>query len=293
MFWVSISLALLAVVAIFTYGLNFGVDFKGGTVMEIDFSPPAGGGRPEISAIQEALAMPNAVVSSSGANGIIIRTTQLTESEHQAILKGLQSKFSGAGLQERKFDSIGPVVGNELKDKSIKAIILVLITIAGYITIVFRRISGVVPAWLMGVAAIVALLHDVIIPTGVFALLGHYYNVEISAVFVAAILTILGYSVSDTVVVFDRIRENVVKRNSKEDFGLIVHKSIMQTLARSINTTLTTLLSLVAIFLFGGESIRYFALALIMGIFLGAYSSIFIASPILVWAYKRRVSANK
>jgi len=261
--------------------------------MELDFSPPAGGSRPEISAIQEALAMSNAVVSPSGTDGIIIRTTQLTESEHQAILKRLQSSFTDAGLQERKFDSVGPVVGNELKDKSSKAIIMVLIAIAGYITIVFRRISGVVPAWMMGVAAIIALLHDVVIPTGAFALLGHYRGVEISAVFVAAILTILGYSVSDTVVIFDRIRENVIRGGSKEDFGLVVHRSIMQTLTRSINTTLTTLLSLVAIFIFGGESIRYFALALIMGIFLGAYSSIFIASPLLVWAYKKRIGRKK
>lgn len=301
MFWISISLAFLAVIAVFIYGLNFGVDFKGGTVMELSFHPPADGGRPEVSAIQEALNMPNAVVSPSGTDGIIIRTVQLTESEHQAILKQLQSNFADAGFQEKKFDSIGPVVGNELKDKSSKAIIMVLIAVAGYIAIVFRRISGVIPAWTMGVAAIVALLHDVVIPTGAFALLGHYRGVEISAVFVAAILTILGYSVSDTVVVFDRVRENVIKGSSKparqdsggEDFGLIVHKSVLQTLTRSINTTLTTLLSLIAIFMFGGESIRYFALALIMGIFLGSYSSIFVASPLLVWVYKKRIGRKK
>ena len=139
----------------------------------------------------------------------------------------------------------------------------------------------------MGLAAIVALVHDVVIPTGAFALLGHFYGVEISAVFVAAALTVLGYSVSDTVVVFDRVRENVLKGGVKEDFGAIVHKSIMQTLIRSLNTTFTTLLSLVAIYLFGGESIKYFALAMIMGIFLGAYSSIFVASPLLVWLNKR------
>ena len=142
---------------------------------------------------------------------------------------------------------------------------------------------------MMGVAAIIALLHDVVIPTGVFAWLGHAHGVEISAVFVAAVLTILGYSVSDTVVVFDRVRENVIKGGSKEDFGLTIHKSVMQTLTRSINTTLTTLLSLIAIYLFGGESIRYFALALIMGIFFGAYSSIFVASPVLVWAYNKKL----
>ncbi|MEX2090816.1 MAG: protein translocase subunit SecF [Candidatus Paceibacterota bacterium] len=295
MFWFSVSLVLASVVSIFVYGLNFGVDFKGGTVMEIKFSA----GRPEISAIQETLALPGAVISPSGDDGAIIRTEQLTESQHQIILSRLRSGFPNAGLEESKFDSVGPIVGDELKDKSIKAIIVLLLAITAYIAVVFRRISGVVPAWAMGLAVIVALAHDVIIPTGIFAWLGHYYGVEISAVFLAAALTILGYSVSDTVVVLDRIRENVIKGGSKpvrtgvhpggEDFGLTVHKSVMQTLTRSINTSVTTLLSMIAIYFFGGESIRYFALALIMGIFLGAYSSIFVASPLLVWAYNRKL----
>ena len=150
----------------------------------------------------------------------------------------------------------------------------------------FRKLSRVLPGWAMGLSAIVALIHDVVIPIGIFALLGHFYGIEISAVFVAAVLTVLGYSVSDTVVIFDRIRENVLRR-SKDDFGTVAHKSIMQTLTRSINTTFTTLLSLIAIYLFGGESIRYFSLAMIIGIFLGAYSSIFVASPLLVWWHKR------
>ncbi len=288
MFWLSLSLAAAAVVIIAIYGLKFGVDFNGGAVMELEFR----NGRPDVSAIQEAMAIPNAVVSPSGTNEVIIRTDQLSETEHQAVLSKLQSEFASAGLQENKFDSIGPVVGNELREKSSKAIIVVLVAVALYITLVFRRISGVVPAWIMGVAAIVALVHDVVIPTGVFALLGHYQGIEISAVFVAAVLTILGYSVSDTVVVFDRVRENVIKGGSKEDFGLTVHKSVMQTLTRSINTSVTTLLSMIAVYFFGGESIHYFALALIMGIFLGAYSSIFVASPLLVWAYKRRLKAR-
>ena len=135
----------------------------------------------------------------------------------------------------------------------------------------------------MGVAAIIALIHDVTIPVGVFAWLGHFRGIEISAVVVAAILTILGYSVSDTIVVFDRVRENIIRGKTREEFGTVVHRSIMQTLSRSLNTTFTVLLSLVAIYLYGGESIKYFTLALIIGIFLGAYSSIFVASPLLVW----------
>lgn len=283
MFWVSILMVVVSLAMIFVFGLKFGVDFEGGSVMELDFNPPAGGGRPNIEAINTVLADKNVLLSPFGTNGLIIRTKELAESDHQAILVKINSAFPSAGLEEKKFDSVGPVIGNELKNKSITAIILVLLGVIVYIAIVFRKLSGVLPGWAMGLAAIVALVHDVVIPIGAFALLGHFYGIEISAVFVAAALTILGYSVSDTVVVFDRVRENVLKRLAKEDFGVVVHKSIMQTLTRSLNTTFTTLLSLIAIYLFGGESIKYFALAMIMGIFLGAYSSIFVASPLLVW----------
>lgn len=283
MFWFSIALVFAAVVSIFVYGLNFGVDFKGGTVIELEFIEV----RPDVASIQEALATQNMVISSSGDNEVIIRAGQMTETEHQELLSRLQTAFPQAGLVENKFDSVGPVIGEELRSKSVQAIILVLVAITIYMTIVFRRISGTVPSWMMGVAAIIALLHDVVIPTGVFAWLGHAHGVEISAVFVAAVLTILGYSVSDTVVVFDRVRENVIKGGPKEDFGLTVHKSVMQTLTRSINTSVATLLSMVAVYLFGGASIHYFALAFIMGIFLGAYSSIFVASPLLVWMSSR------
>ena len=140
----------------------------------------------------------------------------------------------------------------------------------------------------MGLAAIVALIHDVAIPFGMFAWLGHYYGIEVSGVFVAAALTILGFSVSDTVVIFDRVRENIIRRGVQDGFGQVVHRSVLQTLTRSLNTVFTVLLSLFAIYFFGGESIRYFALALIIGIFLGAYSSIFVASPLLVWLSRRR-----
>ena len=197
-------------------------------------------------------------------------------------------------MEELKFDSVGPVIGKELKSKSLSAVIIVLFSIIIYIAIVFRKLSRTISGWAMGVAAIVALAHDVIIPVGVFALLGKFYGIEISAVFVAAILTVLGYSVSDTVVVFDRVRENIIKGGGAgEGFGAVVHKSILQTLTRSLNTTFTTLLSLMAIYLFGGESIKYFALALIMGIFLGAYSSIFVASPLLVWWNGKSVSQKR
>ncbi|MBI2627207.1 MAG: protein translocase subunit SecF [Parcubacteria group bacterium] len=282
MFFVSIGLTLIAIVCVFIFGLKFGVDFKGGSVIELEFKD----GRPEMAQIQKVLTdqfpIKDLNLSSLGDKGLIIRSGELSEENHQLILRRLETNFENQ-IEEKKFDSVGPVVGNELKRKSITAIILVLIGILSYIAFVFRKLSKVLSPWSMGVAAIVALVHDLFIPFGVFALLGYYYGVEIGGVFVAAALTILGFSVSDTVVVFDRVRENVLKEGLKDGFPAIVHKSVMQTLVRSLNTTFTTLLSLVAIYFFGGESIRYFALALIIGIFLGAYSSIFIASPLLVW----------
>src|SRR3989344_4166045 len=277
MFWFSILLAVSAVVVVLTFGLKLGVDFKGGSVLELEFA----NGRPEVESVQKAL--PNfkeLSLTPFGTNGLIIRTGELSEQEHQIVLNKLKTDFPFSGFEERKFDSVGPLIGNELKNKSITAIILVLFGVILYIAVVFRKLSGVLPGWAMGLAAIIALVHDIIIPVGAFALMGHFYGIEISAVFVAAALTILGYSVSDTVVVFDRVRENILRGGNREAFGAVVHKSIMQTLTRSLNTTFTTLLSLIAIYLFGGESIKYFALAMIMGIFLGAYSSLFVASPL-------------
>lgn len=287
MFWVSIAMVITSVVMIFVFGLKFGVDFKGGSAMELNFNPPDSGGRLSIEAITTALSDKDISLSPFGDNGLIIRTKELTESEHQAILGKLNSAFPSAGLEEKKFDSVGPIIGNELKSKSVNAIILVLVSIMIYIAIVFRKLSRFLSPWSLGGAAVIALMHDIIIPAGVFAWLGHAYGVEISAVFVAAVLTVLGFSVSDTVIVFDRVRENLMKGGAKDGLGAVVHRSIMQTLTRSLNTTLATILSLVAIYFFGGDSIKYFALALIMGFFFGAYSSIFVASPLLVWFNER------
>lgn len=295
MFWFSITLVVVSVILLAAYGLNFGVDFKGGSVIELDFNPPfarsgGDGERPSLENIKNSL-VPIGVTETSvnyaGDRGVILRTKELSESEHQNILSVLKNNFPDA--EEKRFDSVGPVLGNELKRKSAAAILLVLLGVVVYIAAVFRKLSKTLSPWIMGFAAIAALAHDVIIPLGVFAILGKFYGVEISAVFVAAILTILGYSVADTVVVFDRVRENVIRGVSDRSFPDIVHKSIMQTLTRSLNTTFTTLLSLLAIYFFGGESIRYFALALIIGIFLGAYSSIFVASPLLVrWSRRQQ-----
>lgn len=289
MFVISLAFFVASLGALAMYGLNFGVDFKGGSIMELEFKNNV----PDIELVKEHLSQQSELkdkevsVNSIGDRGVIIRTEDLTEGAHQAIVSSVKSKFLSAGVEEKRFESVGPAVGKELRDKSIVAIIIVLIAIMIYIAFAFRKLSRTLPLWAMNVAAIVGLLHDIVIPLGVFAVLGYYLNVQIGAVFVAAILTILGYTISDKVVIFDRVRENIL-RGAKGDLGALVHKSVMQTLVRSINNTLTVMLSSLAMFLFGGESIKYFALALMIGIFLGAYSSIFVASPLLVWLAARR-----
>ena len=282
MFFVSLALFAASVIALLVYGLNFGVDFKGGSILEVEFSQDL----PSIPEVQVLLtnALPSHefTLNSVGDNGLVIRSSELSEEAHQAVLNVLRNKSSDLTVEEKRFNSVGPAIGKELRTKSFIAIGLVLASIAVYMTFVFRKLSRTLSLLAMNVSTLVALLHDIIIPMGVFAVLGHYYNVQISGVFVAAVLTVLGYTVSDKVVIFDRVRENIL-RGSKDDLGNIVHKSVMQTLVRSINNTLTVVLSSAAIYLFGGESIKYFALALMLGIFLGAYSSIFVSSPLLVW----------
>jgi len=286
MFAVSMTLVLVALVLFGMYGLQLGVDFKGGSVTEIEFMK----GRPDTNAVRVVLAqnpaMKDVSVSAAGERSLVVRAAQLTETDHQALLTTVNASFKNNEPTEVRFDSIGPAIGEELKSRSLWAIVLVLIAIAVYIALMFRAMRRILSPWAMSLATMVALLHDVIFPIGLFAALGHWAGVEINAVFVAAILTIMGYSISDTVVVFDRVRENIL-RGVKVTFAEAVHLSVMQTLARSIATNITTLLSLVAIYFFGGAGIKYFALALIVGIFSGAYSSIFVASPILVWMGRR------
>ncbi len=284
MFVVSMILVAISVFALVKYGLNFGVDFRGGSVIEFTFTK----NRPSAGDLTKTLAEDKALedigVSLAGDRNAIVRTRVITEIEHQQVIVVLTKAFPDSGLQEVRFDSIGPVIGDELRAKSVQAIVVVLVAIAIYITFVFRKLGKVLSPWVTSFATMVALAHDVLLPVGVFALLGHFRDVEIGAVFVAAILTILGYSISDTVIVFDRVRENIIRGGTaKDSFSAVVHKSIMQTIVRSLNTNFTTLLSLVSIYFFGGDSIRYFALALIIGIAAGAYSSIFVASPLLVW----------
>ncbi len=282
--WLSISgaIVVLAIAALAIFGLNFGIDFTGGSVLQIE----APGTSSDV--VREAVAASGfeAVVQSSGANGYFVRLGPLTEEEHQRVLEAIRSAVQE--VTETKYDSVGPVIGDELKNKASKAVVVMLVLIALYIAWAFRKVSYPVASWKYGVVTMVAALHDVVIPLGVFAVLGHFLGYQVDTAFVAAILTVLGYSINDTIVVLDRTRENLTRnRHADREFSEIVNSSIVQTLGRSINTTLTTLLPLLAIVIVGGETIRSFALALMIGIAAGAYSSIFIASPLLArWSNK-------
>ncbi len=283
--WYSFSLLLIAIsiAALSLWGLKVGIDFTGGTLMEVEFSQT----RPVPTEIKNVLAelnLGNVSIQPVDQNRAIIRLRDVSEEEHQQILSKLKEKFStdeNSGVTEIRFESIGPAIGRELRDKAITALSIAIIFIILYIAYAFRKVSYPVQSWKYGIVAILALAHDILITTGIFAVLGYFYNYEINILFITALLTILGYSVNDTIVVFDRTRENLFHQKNKE-FSEVVNLALNQTLVRSINTSFTTLLVLFAIFLFGGETIKQFVLALIIGTIIGTYSSIFIASPLLV-----------
>ena len=322
--WISVSgvLVVASLISLMLFGLNFGIDFTGGSLLEVRYNSE----RPSIDEVKERLSnleLKSLIVQEVDDDAMIFRFQNIDEETHQLVLNKLKDAItetpeiienksdsedipteststeetklatgsqqatletsesqSIANLEEMRFDSVGPSIGQELKRKSIYAIILVLIAIVLYIAYAFRKISKPVASWKFGLTAIIALFHDVIITMGIFALLGEYMGIEVNTPFVAAILTVLGYSVNDTIVVFDRIRENLPR--SESNFEETINISVNQTITRSINTSVTTLLVLLSIFFFGGTSIRDFILALSIGVFIGTYSSIFLASPVLV-----------
>ncbi len=276
--WLGISFAMMvaAIISLSLWGLKFGIDFTGGSFLEVGYLE----NRPSVESMKSVFSekgVSDVEIKNSGDKGVIFRFKTVDQPTHEAIVAGLTAQ---AGLTEKNFESIGPVIGMELRSKAWKAVLFALVMILLYITYAFRKVSRPVASWRYGASAILALFHDLIILLGVFSLLGKFGGVEINSAFVAAFLTVLGFSVHDTIVVFDRVRENLLKVSGK--FEEIVNRSLNETLVRSINTSLTVLLVLTAIYFFGGESLRYFALALLVGIAVGTYSSLFVASPLLV-----------
>ncbi len=276
---ISAVIVLGSLIAVMVYGLRPGIDFKGGTLLEVNYTS----GRPDSSLIAEVLqkdSLADAIVQPVGASSLSVKSRPLSETERPALVTDL-SMGGKYPLTQTSFTSIGPSVGRELTQKAIVAIIIVVIAIVLYIAFAFRGVSKPVSSWKYGLIAIATLVHDIAIPSGVFALLGHFRGAEVDTLFVVAILTVLGISVSDTIVVFDRIRENL-KNHIAPTFSETVGKSLNQTFVRSINTSLTVILVLLSLYFFGPIATKNFSLVLIVGMFFGTYSSIFVASPLLV-----------
>lgn len=276
---ISVALVLAAIASVVFFGLKPGIDFTGGSSIELAYK----GERPETTVVQNVLTnagFGDALIQPLGSSDMVIKTRTLSEQERASIvsLAGLGGTYQ---LEQKSFTTIGPSVGNELKRKAIASIILVLLGIILFVSYAFRKVSYPIASWKYGAVVILALIHDIIIPTGVFAVVGHFYGFEVDTLFIVALLTTLGLSVADTIVVFDRIRENLT-HNMKRPFAELVGESLSQTFARSLNTSFVVLVMVLALAFFGPESTRLFSVVLAVGMFFGTYSSIFLASPLLV-----------
>ncbi|MCD6471044.1 protein translocase subunit SecF [bacterium] len=289
--FLSISgvLCAFSLFALIFWGLKPGIDFTGGTMMQVKFAknqlPPSD----EIKKIFNDLDIKNVKVQSAGENNVILKFKPINENAHQEILKKLKN------AEELRYELIGPTIGQELTSKARSAVILAVIAILIYIAWAFRKLSDIMrksESWRYGTGAILALIHDTLIVTGLYAVLGHFFSVEIDIAFITAILTVLGYSVNDTIVVYDRIRENILNYGSR-NLEETINKSLNETIVRSLNTSLTTLFTLLAIYFFGGTSIKIFTLAMSVGVAVGTWSSIAIATSFLLFRNKTIKVANK
>ena len=285
----SATLILASIASFVVFGFNLGIDFTGGSILEITYQ----GDRPSNQEILDNLKeieLGTVTVQPTDNNGIILKFKDVDEEIHQQILENLQ-KQDATGIEEKRFESIGPTIGKELKDKTKIVAILVLLSIVLYIAFAFRKVQRPLRSWQYGIVSILALFHDILIPLGIFSVLGKIYDIEITIPVITAFLAILGYSVNNTVVVFDRIRENLLTGGGA--FEDVIDKSLNQTLARQINTSLTTLFVVSAIFILGGETLKYFALALSLGMIVGTYSSFFLAGSILLTWFNRKDRQRK
>lgn len=284
----SSALTVFALVSIFVFGLKPGIDFTGGSVLEVSF-PAEKPTQQEIESAIKEFNLGNVLVRSAGENGYLIKMASIDDATKKSIETAI-SKNGQTQFVEEKFITVGPTLGEELASKSLVATLLVLLAIIFYVAYVFRIVSKPVSSWKYGFATIIALAHDLILTIGFFAILGKFAGIEIDTLFVTAILVVLGYSVNDSIVILDRVREKLTQTKEEErgpNFKEIVGKSLTETIGRSLNTTITTLLALVALYIFGGEVTKSFALALIVGIIAGAYSSIFVAPQLLVTFFER------
>lgn len=289
-FLISGLIIVPGIISLILYGLRFSIEFTGGTVLEVriknpqknfdseDLKKTAEGRGVEIASLQKTV------------EGTYVIGTKPIDNNKSSMIREAVSKQTGGLVTEERFETVGPVIGREMAQKAILAIIVASAAIVFYIAWAFNKVPKPASPWRFGITAIIAMLHDAVVVVGIFSLLGHFYKVEIDTLFVTALLTIIGFSVHDTIVVFDRIRENL-RLMAGKPFGIIVNESIIQTLARSLSTSLTVIFTLIALLLFSAGSIRWFIIALLIGIISGTYSSIFNASPLLVvwqeWSDRR------
>ncbi len=276
-------LLAVAIGAITVFGLPLSIDFTGGSLVEVTYTAA----RPDVTTVQKELAplsLGEISVRQSGTNGITLRSRTLTPTEHQAVLTAL-AEGGTTKLTEDRFTSVGPSLGSELGTKAIWALVAVIAAIVLYIAWAFRRVSKPVSSWVYGLIVIAILVHDIVIPTGFYAILCHFTGAQVDSLFVVALLAILGYSVNDTIVIFDRIREHLnhnAHAHIKESFDVTVGKSITETLGRSINTSLTVVLALLALVFVGASATINFAIVILVGVIAGTYSSILLAAPLLI-----------
>jgi preprotein translocase subunit SecF len=279
----SAILTVVAIGLVLIFGLRLSIDFTGGALTTVSYPD----GRPDRTALNQSLSsiqLGEISLREAGSNEYMLRTRDLTEAERVSVVNALSLGGSVKPTIEQ-YTSIGPTIGTELRNKAIIGLVIVILAIVIYIAFAFRKVSEPVPSWKYGLIAVITLIHDVMLPTGVFAVLGHFSGVTVDTLFLTALLVILGYSINDTIIIFDRIRENLKNNHEHshhESFEETVGKSLHQTYARSINTSMTVLITLIAIYFLGGVGTENFALALIIGVAAGAYSSIFIAAPLLV-----------
>jgi len=284
----------ICLVSILLFGFKLSIEFTGGSKLEVAATDNQPVDVNKLKAVFVKQKIKVVTITKNSDTDVTVRTDTITDAQKNRVLAGaMENKIN---IKEKSFDTLGPVIGGETRNNALKAVALAIVAITLYIAFAFRQVSKPVSSWKFGISAIIALVHDVLIVVGTFSLLGLLFGIEVDVLFITAVLTIMGFSVHDTIVVFDRIRENLIKNVHNNSFEHVVNQSFNETLARSLNTSLTVILVLFALLLFGGASIKWFIVAFLVGIITGTYSSIFIASAVLVEWYdlnKRGITLSK
>lgn len=283
-FGLSLLVIVPGLISLLMFGLRLSIDFTGGS--RINFVASGNVTGKQINYVKSSFAKEKITIESfqTSGNGLVVRTKPITQSEYAGLTNDIAK--ADQSIKVDTFETVGPTIGGETTSNAVKGVLLASLLIVLYIAFAFREVPRPASSWRFGICAIIALLHDVLVVVGIFSILGHFFGVEIDSLFVTAILTVIGFSVHDTIVVFDRIRENL-RKSLTRSFSETVNDSILQTLGRSLNTSLTVILVLFGLLLFGGESVRWFIVALLVGVVSGTYSSIFNASALLVlWQEK-------